>query len=309
MSCAIEIKNLEKHYQSDDNKSVHALKNVSLDIPKGSVFGLLGPNGAGKSTLINIIAGNVIKSSGQVKVGSFDIDTDLRQAKLAVGVVSQELSFDPYFTPERTLNIQAGLYGVPKQDRKTAELLKFVDLGKKAKSYSRSLSGGMKRRLMVAKAMVHQPDILILDEPTAGVDVELRKTLWKNVRELNARGVTIVLTTHYLEEAEEMCDHIAIINHGEIVANDRKEKLLQHLNQNCVQILFDQKPVKSLFSKITPHIKIEGKLLCLKYVTGQNHLDQILKTAIKAGYKIEDVSSFKAGLEDVFLSIVSQKKS
>ena len=273
MTAAIEMKNLEKHYQSKDRQPVHALKNVSLTIPQGSIFGLLGPNGAGKSTMINIIAGNVVKSGGLVKIGGYDIDIETKLAKLSVGVVAQELSIDPYFTPEKMLDIQGGLYGVPKSARKIGELLEFVGLSDKRKSYARSLSGGMLRRLMVAKAMVHRPKILILDEPTAGVDVELRKTLWKNVRELNAKGVTIILTTHYLEEAEEMCDQIAIINHGQIVANEDKTQLMKRLNQNCVQILFNKKPKPSLFSKIKADIQFNDRTLCLKHTSDQNALE------------------------------------
>src|SRR3954451_2533445 len=213
---AIRIESLSKVYQGGKL----ALDEVSFDVPRGQIFGLLGPNGAGKSTLINILAGLVMKTSGKAVIWGFDIDEHPRNAKRSIGVVPQEIIFDPFFTPSETLEIQAGLYGVPKDKRQTAELLRAMRLEDKANAYSRTLSGGMKRRLLVAKAMVHSPPILVLDEPTAGVDIELRQQLWAYVRDLNQQGVTVVLTTHYLEEAEQLCDRIAIINHGKLIANE-----------------------------------------------------------------------------------------
>ena len=230
---ALEINNLSKIYNNEDNNI--ALDNISLTVKVGSIFGLLGPNGAGKSTLINIISGTVFKTSGNVLIWGIDIDKKRKQSKLAVGVVPQELNIDAFFTPNELLNLHSGMFNVPKIARKTDELLRLMDLSDKAQSYSRKLSGGMRRRLLVAKAMVHTPPILILDEPTAGVDVELRQKLWNHFKELNKLGVTIILTTHYLEEAENLCDHIAIINHGKIVANESKQSLLKKLNEKIIK--------------------------------------------------------------------------
>ena len=221
---AISIVDLQKTYKGGKR----ALDGISLEIPRGGIFGLLGPNGAGKSTLINILAGLVMKSGGTASIWGFDIDEHPRNAKRAIGIVPQEILFDPFFTPKEALEIQAGLYGIPKADRRTMELLRAVQLEDKADAYSRTLSGGMKRRLLVAKAMVHSPPILVLDEPTAGVDVELRQQLWDYVRSLHAQGVTIVLTTHYLEEAEQLCDRIAIINHGRLIANEPTRVARRH---------------------------------------------------------------------------------
>src|SRR5215212_2430791 len=228
-SAAISIEQLEKTYAGGKK----ALDGISLDVPRGEIFGLLGPNGAGKSTLINILAGLVNKSGGSASIWGFDIDRHPRNAKFSIGIVPQEILFDPFFTPFEALELQAGLYGVPKEKRRTMELLRAVRLEDKAGAYSRTLSGGMKRRLLVAKAMVHSPPILVLDEPTAGVDVELRRQLWDYVRQLNAQGVTIVLTTHYLEEAEELCDRIAIIHHGRVIANEPTRELVSKAQEKA----------------------------------------------------------------------------
>ncbi|WP_294355398.1 ABC transporter ATP-binding protein, partial [uncultured Sphingomonas sp.] len=233
---AISINNLCKTYAAAGPGAVakRALDGVTFDVPRGSVFGLLGPNGAGKSTLINILAGLVNKTSGTASIWGFDIDAHPRNAKASIGIVNQEILFDPFFTPIETLEIQAGLYGVPKSQRRSLELLRAVHLEDKAKAYARTLSGGMKRRLMVAKAMVHQPPVLVLDEPTAGVDIELRQQLWTYVRSLNDAGVTVVLTTHYLEEAEELCDRIAIINGGRVIANEPTAELVGKAQEKVV---------------------------------------------------------------------------
>ena len=214
----VDVKNLKKTYSKKGSNVVEALKSLNLEVKEGEIFGLLGPNGAGKSTFINILGGSVIKSEGKVNVWGFDLDENPRQARASIGIVPQEVNVDPFFRPRDLLELQAGLYGVKKKDRITDTILKLVSLENQANSYSRSLSGGMKRRLMVAKAMVHQPPVIILDEPTAGVDVDLRQKLWENVRSLNDKGVTIILTTHYLEEAEKMCDRIGILSHGKLVA-------------------------------------------------------------------------------------------
>src|SRR5687768_14950499 len=233
---ALAIRDLQKTYKGGKR----ALDGVTFDVPRGGIFGLLGPNGAGKSTLINILSGMVAKTGGTARVWGFDIDRNPRNAKRSIGVVPQEILFDPFFTPRETLEIQAGLYGVPKSERRTMELLRAVYLEDKAEAYARTLSGGMKRRLLVAKAMVHSPPVLVLDEPTAGVDVELRQQLWDYVRKLNREGVTVVLTTHYLEEAEELCDRIAIINHGRLIANEATRDLVGMTQEKVVEVVVDK---------------------------------------------------------------------
>jgi ABC-2 type transport system ATP-binding protein len=248
---AIRIESLSKTYAGGKQ----ALNDVSFDVPRGQIFGLLGPNGAGKSTLINILAGLVVKTGGNVSIWGFDIDEHPRNAKRAIGVVPQEIIFDPFFTPRETLEIQAGLYGIAPGERKSDELLAAMHLTDKANAYSRTLSGGMKRRLLVAKAMVHSPPLLVLDEPTAGVDVELRRQLWGYVRRLHAQGVTIVLTTHYLEEAEELCDRIAIINHGQVIANEPTRELVSKAQEKAVVVTFDRDiahvPTNACFENIS----------------------------------------------------------
>src|ERR687889_4993 len=247
---AIRIESLSKTYEGGKR----ALNDVSFDVPRGQIFGLLGPNGAGKSTLINILAGLVVKTGGKVTIWGFDIDRHPRNAKRSIGVVPQEIIFDPFFTPRETLEIQAGLYGVAPAGRQSDQLLAAMHLTDKAHAYSRTLSGGMKRRLLVAKAMVHSPPILVLDEPTAGVDVELRRQLWDYVRQLHATGVTIVLTTHYLEEAEQLCDRIAIINHGRLIANEPTRTLVGMAQEKAVEVTVDRDlataPSASCFDKI-----------------------------------------------------------
>ena len=241
MQNAIEIKDLKKTYKSSGKSPEKtALHGVDLNIPRGSIYGLLGPNGAGKSTLINIMAGLVMKTSGTVKIWDRDMDEQPENAKAAIGIVPQEINFDPFFSPQRILDIQAGLYGVPANERHSLELLDLVGLKDKANAYTRSLSGGMKRRLLLAKALVHMPPILVLDEPTAGVDVELRQMLWERVKMLNARGMTILLTTHYLEEAQELCDKIAIINHGRIIVDEDKKTVMRRVDAKEIRITVDR---------------------------------------------------------------------
>ena len=227
----LSVKNLQKTYKKNGSQQTKAIENLNLEVKEGEIFGLLGPNGAGKSTFINILAGLVLKTSGEVNVWGFDIDKNPRQVRASIGIVPQELNLDPFFNPRKLLELQAGLYGVKKKDRITDTILKMVSLDNQADSYSRGLSGGMKRRLMIAKALVHQPPIVILDEPTAGVDVELRKNLWQNVKLLNKNGVSIILTTHYLHEAQEMCDRIGIINKGKLVALDTTKNLLNRIEK------------------------------------------------------------------------------
>jgi ABC-2 type transport system ATP-binding protein len=300
---AIRIESLCKTYAGGKV----ALDDVSFDVPRGQIFGLLGPNGAGKSTLINILAGLVVKSSGSATVWGFDIDRHPRNAKRSIGVVPQELLFDPFFTPREALELQAGLYGVPKAERITADLLAAVRLTDKAEAYARTLSGGMKRRLLVAKAMVHSPPILVLDEPTAGVDIELRQQLWDYVRKLNREGVSVVLTTHYLEEAEQLCDRIAIINHGKLIANEPTRDLLRRAQDKAVVVEVDRDldavPVASCFDRI----QLTGpRTVEITYRKDQVNAGEVLAALQADGLGIVDVSTRDPDLEDVFLSLTRE---
>lgn len=299
---AIRIESLSKTYAGGKL----ALNEVSFDVPRGQIFGLLGPNGAGKSTLINILAGLVVKTSGKVTIWGFDIDEHPRNAKRSIGVVPQEIIFDPFFTPRETLEIQAGLYGIPPGERQSDELLAAMHLTDKANAYSRTLSGGMKRRLLVAKAMVHSPPILVLDEPTAGVDVELRRQLWDYVRRLHVKGVTIVLTTHYLEEAEELCDRIAIIHHGRVIANEPTRELVSKAQEKAVVVTFDRDiahvPTNTCFENIA---LIDERTLEITYRKDKVNAGQILASLNADGLAIVDVSTRDPDLEDVFLSLTS----
>lgn len=306
MKNAIEIKGLNKTYKASGRAPAKvALEDVDLEIPRGSIFGLLGPNGAGKSTIINIMASLVLKSSGSVKIWDYDIDTDMRNAKTSIGIVPQEINNDWFFSPRQTLDIQSGMYGVPKTERDIESLLKTVGLADKADVNSRSLSGGMKRRLMIAKAMVHSPPILVLDEPTAGVDIELRKQLWDNVRALNKQGVTIVLTTHYLEEAEELCDKIAIINHGKIIACEDKEDLIGRLENKEIRFRLDR-PFDSVpkeFEKFCAE-KEGQRTLMIRYSPSEQNVGELIEAIQKSGYGIADISTDESDLEDVFIQLV-----
>ncbi len=302
---AIEIRGLQKTYRSGRGApEKHALKGIDLDIPAGSVFGLLGPNGAGKSTMINILAGLVLKSAGQVKIWDFDQDINPRQSRAAIGVMPQELNLDPFFTPRGALEVQAGLYGVPKSQRTSDEILRLVGLEDKAEAYARTLSGGMRRRLLLGKALVHHPQILVLDEPTAGVDIELRQMLWENMRKLNReRGMTIILTTHYLEEAEEMCDEIAIIDHGEMVARDSTANLLGQLDTKTM-IVMPEAPVGTL--PYAPGVEVnqrEDGTLAMSYHANDTSAEDVLELLRQKGIRIRDVKTEQASLEDVFLSL------
>ena len=305
---ALEIKNLNKIYYNDSD--FFALDNVSLNVKTGTIFGLLGPNGAGKSTLINIISGVVYKSSGFVSVWGMDIDKERKQSKLAVGVVPQELNIDAFFTPEELLDLHSGMFNVPKAFRKTQELLQLMDLSDKAKAYSRNLSGGMRRRLLVAKAMVHSPPILILDEPTAGVDVELRQKLWKHFKELNKLGVTIILTTHYLEEAEYLCDDIAIINKGKIIANENKKSLLTKFNEKIIYIKLKNKRVSNkdrISLEKIGSVTILSDTIKIIFKLNQTSVKNIIKTLYNSNLDILDLSTKDISLEDVFINMTSDK--
>jgi ABC-2 type transport system ATP-binding protein len=303
-SPAIRIDSVSKTYAGGKL----ALDNVSVEVPRGQIFGLLGPNGAGKSTLINILAGLVVKSAGKVDIWGFDIDEHPRNAKRSIGIVPQEILFDPFFTPKEALEIQAGLYGIPASQRQTMKLLAAMHLTDKADAYARTLSGGMKRRLLVAKAMVHSPPILVLDEPTAGVDIELRRQLWAYVRELNANGVTVVLTTHYLEEAEELCDRIAIINHGRVVANETTRTLVAKAQEKAVVVTFDHDvdsvPTNACFENI--HL-LDERTIEITYRKDKVNAGEVLAAVKRDGMAIIDVRTREPDLEDVFLSLVSDR--
>ena len=307
---AISIRDLVKRYAGQKGAPGKlALDGVSFDVPQGQIFGLLGPNGAGKSTLINILAGLVMKTSGTASIWGFDIDRDMRNAKRAIGIVPQEIVFDPFFTPFEVLENQAGLYGVSKPLRRSLELLRALHLEDKAASYARTLSGGMKRRLLVAKAMVHSPPVLVLDEPTAGVDVELRRQLWELVSELNAGGVTVVLTTHYLEEAEELCDRIAIIDRGKLITNQPTRELVATAREKIVVLTLDRDigplPAHAAFLKCE---KVGERTLEITYDKDRSNAGEVLALVQGQGFAIVDVTTKEADLEDVFVSLTSAEK-
>ena len=302
---ALAVENLTKVYSSPKTKKHNkALNELSFEVRQGEVFGLLGPNGAGKTTFLSILGGTVIKTSGKVNVWGFDLDQNPRQVRASVGIVPQEVNLDAFFSPKKLLELQAGLYGISKENRITDLILKMVSLQDKANAYSRSWSGGMKRRLLIAKAMVHQPPILILDEPTAGVDVELRNNLWENVKALNKEGVTIILTTHYLIEAQEMCDRIAIINKGNLVALDTTEKLLERIKTK--KINFKVKNIelnKNLMMKdINFKINSENSIL-VTYEKNSLDFGEIINYLNENNIKIEDISTEDGDLEDVFVQL------
>ena len=301
----LSVKNLKKIYSSKQAEDNLALNDLNLDVKEGEIFGLLGPNGAGKTTFINILAGTVIKTAGQVNVWGFDLDKNPRQVRASVGIVPQEVNLDPFFSPRKLLELQAGLYGIKEKDRITDTILKLVSLEKQANSYARSLSGGMKRRLLMAKALVHQPPIVILDEPTAGVDVELRQNLWKNVKLLNELGVTIILTTHYLEEAEEMCGRIAILNKGNIVALDSTKNLLDRIQTKKVTFKTDIKI--NINDDDLESLKIVSQLdneVCVSYEKSKINMEELINLIKKNNVKIIDISTDDGDLEDVFLRLI-----
>lgn len=306
---AIEIRGLKKTYRGGPGEpEKQALKGIDLSVPAGKIFGLLGPNGAGKSTMINILAGLVNKTEGAVRIWGFDQDENPRQSRAAIGVMPQELNLDPFFSPRGALEVQAGLYGVPKSQRRSDEILEMVGLADKAEAYARTLSGGMRRRLLLGKALVHHPQVLVLDEPTAGVDIELRQMLWSNIRKLNAeRGTTVILTTHYLEEAEEMCDEIAIINHGEVVARDSTANLLGQIDSKCM-IIEPADPVVRLPE--APGVEVvrrSGGALALTYRANDTSAEEVLRAVREVGIVIRDVKTEQADLEDVFLELTRSR--
>jgi ABC-2 type transport system ATP-binding protein len=305
---AIEIRGLRKTYATSGRTAAkEALKGIDLDIPAGCIMGLLGPNGAGKSTLINILAGLVTKTAGQVTIWGFDQDVNPRQSRAAIGVMPQELNLDPFFTPRAALEVQAGLYGVPKSQRRSDEILRLVGLEDKAEAYARTLSGGMRRRLLLGKALVHHPQILVLDEPTAGVDIELRQMLWANVRRLNDDGMTIILTTHYLEEAQQMCDEIAIINHGDLIVRDRTENLLARMDAKTLVITSDAPPSPVTLPEAVEMTARADGTLAFTYSRNCTAPGAILDAIRAAGITIRDVKTEEPDLEDVFLALTSDQ--
>ena len=302
---AIEINGLKKIYNFKKANAFEALKGINLNIPKQSIFGLLGANGAGKSTLINIIAGLVKKTEGKVSIWGNDIDNNERNAKLSIGVVPQELILDPFFTPRETLEYQSGYYGVPKKENCVEEILESVGLLDKADAYARSLSGGMRRRLMIGKAMVHRPPILILDEPTAGVDVALRQSLWKEIKKLNKAGVTIILTTHYLEEAEAMCDSLAIVNKGKIVAEGQTNEMLNKLDKKELIILLEEEDANNIKLEDVDLEVLNNSLIKIAFKPSSINEGEIIEKIYKSGSKIKSINSKEPDLEELFLELTN----
>jgi len=301
---ALKVENLTKIYSEKSSNKIKALNNLNLEVKEGEIFGLLGPNGAGKTTFLNILAGTVIKNSGSVNVWGFDLDQNPRQVRASIGIVPQEVNLDAFFSPKALLELQAGLYGVTKKDRITDTILKLVSLEKQANSYARSLSGGMKRRLLIAKAMVHRPPILVLDEPTAGVDVQLRQDLWNNVKAINKQGITIILTTHLMYEAEEMCNKIAIINKGNLIKLDTTENLLNSIKTK--KIIFKVNKVEKINPENLNGIKFlyESKNeITVLYEKKKHKIDQIINKIKSAGIEIYDISTDEGNLEDVFIDL------
>jgi len=301
---ALKVEKLTKIYSMESSNEVKALNNLNLEVKEGEIFGLLGPNGAGKTTFLNILAGTVIKNSGSVNVWGFDLDKNSREVRASIGIVPQEVNLDAFFSPKALLELQAGLYGIPKKDRITDTILKLVSLEKQANSYARSLSGGMKRRLLIAKAMVHRPPILVLDEPTAGVDVELRHNLWNNVRALNRRGVTIILTTHAIYEAQEMCNRIAILNKGNLVTLDTTDNLLDSIKTK--KIIFKVKKIIEIIPKDLNGIKFSyrpNNEVTALYERKKHKIEEIISKVKNMGMEIYDISTDEGDLEDVFIHL------
>ena len=301
---ALKVEKLTKIYSEKSSNKIKALNNLNLEVKEGEIFGLLGPNGAGKTTFLNILAGTVIKNSGSVNVWGYDLDQNPRQVRSSIGIVPQEINLDAFFSPRNLLELQAGLYGIPKKDRITDTILKLVSLEKQANSYARSLSSGMKRRLLIAKAMVHRPPILVLDEPTAGVDVKLRQNLWNNVKDLNNQGVTIILTTHLMYEAEKMCNRIAILNEGNLITLDTTENLLDRIKTK--KIIFKVKKIIKINTKDLNGIKFYYKTnneITALYEKKRHKIDEIINKVKNAGMEIYDISTNEGNLEDIFIDL------
>ena len=300
----LKVEKLTKIYSKKSSKEILALNNLNLEVKEGEIFGLLGPNGAGKTTFLNILAGIIIKNRGTVNVWGHDLDKNPRQVRASIGIVPQEVNLDAFFSPRKLLELQAGLYGIPKKDRITETILKLVSLDKKANAYARSLSGGMKRRLLIAKAMVHRPPILVLDEPTAGVDVELKQNLWNNITSLNKQGVTIILTTHVMSEAQDMCDRIAILNKGNLVTLDTTENLLNRIK--IKKIIFKVKKIIPIDTKELNGIKFNyesNNEITAIYERKKHKIDEVINKIKNTGMEIYDISTDEGDLEDVFIDL------
>ena len=301
---ALKVEKLTKIYSKKSSEEILALNNLNLEVKEGEIFGLLGPNGAGKTTFLNVLAGIVIKNRGTVNVWGHDLDKNPREVRASIGIVPQEINLDAFFSPRKLLELQAGLYGIPKKDRITETILKLVSLDKKANAYARSLSGGMKRRLLIAKAMVHRPPILVLDEPTAGVDVELKQNLWNNITSLNKQGVTIILTTHVMSEAQEMCDRIAILNKGDLITLDTTENLLNRIK--IKKIIFKVKKIIPIDSKELNGIKFNyesNNEITAIYERKKHKIDEVINKIKNTGMEIYDISTDEGDLEDVFIDL------
>lgn len=309
---AVSIRDLKKTYYSKkkSGQDKEALKSISLNIPEGCIFGLLGQNGAGKSTLINILAGLTLKTSGNIIINGIDIDKDPRQTRYSLGIVPQDIVLDPFFTVEETLDYYAGYFNIPKSERRTEELLNALHLKDKAKANSRQLSGGMKRRVLIAKALVHNPKILILDEPTAGVDVELRNQLWQYVKKLNDNGTTVLLTTHYLEEAENLCDFISIVNDGEVIANESPSSLIQKLGYKKIEIIFKEQ-ISNLINKFSNYDSdlLDNYTLQIQYKNNENIINELLNFTKELKLTIKDITTKEPKLEEVFTSLINKKSN
>tara|TARA_Y100000590_G_scaffold367292_1_gene427261 strand:+ start:2716 stop:3651 length:936 start_codon:yes stop_codon:yes gene_type:complete len=304
---ALEAKGLNKIYQSKNGLEINALIDFNINVPKGKTYGLLGPNGAGKSTFINILGGLVLKNSGQVKICGVDLDLNLKKSRKLIGIVPQEINMDPFFTPFELLELQAGLYGVKKKYRKTIEILKKVGLDEQKNYYARSLSGGMKRRLLIAKALVHSPRVVILDEPTAGVDVELRQNLWQYVKELNKDGVTVLLTTHYIHEAEQLCDYISIINKGKIIVSDEKNNILNIISKKTVTFLLDKEP-RTIPNELKEYnATINEKSISVNYDKNTTKINEIINILKRNNLTFNEIQTFESDLEDIFLELTKNK--
>ncbi len=300
---SIEAKNVNKTFKRKD-KEFNALKNFNIKIKKGSIHGLLGPNGAGKSTFINILGGLVKKNSGEINICGINVDINQKLSKFKIGIVPQELNIDPFFTPYELLELQAGLYGISKKNRKTEKILSNVGLIDQKNSYARTLSGGMRRRLLVAKALVHDPEMLILDEPTAGVDVELRSALWSYIKEINQNGTTVCLTTHYLEEAEKLCENITILNKGQVIKDDTKLNLLKIISTKTVS--FELTKEQNLPDDLLEYKPIlENKKLTLTYDKSKVSLNKIINTLNSHNIIFLEMSTYESNLENVFTKLVS----
>ena len=302
---SIEAIKVNKIYNKKDKK-IDALNNFNINIKKGSIYGLLGPNGAGKSTFINMLGGLVLKTSGLIKICGVDIDNNSKLSRTKIGIVPQELNIDPFFTPIELLELQGGLYGVAKKNRKSEEILFNLGLAEQKNSYARTLSGGMRRRLLIAKALVHNPDVLILDEPTAGVDVELRKNLWHYIRKLNKDGMTICLTTHYLEEAQELCDYITILNKGKIIKSDTKINLLNLVGKKTVRFILDKDyPIPNKLEVYDASIK--NNILTLSYEKNKVDLKIIINILNENNIIFKEIDTYENDLEDIFIDLIKNE--